>query len=76
MKSGVITHDKDSRSDKSERPVWHVEATFVWKRPSEIWKKNGEGKSEHLILFYPFVLEVQKREEDVGGGGDVLDERE
>lgn len=65
MRSGVITHhDKDSRSDKSEQLVWHGEATFVWQRPSEIWKKHEEGTSEHLILFYPFVSEVQKR----GGG--------
>lgn len=69
MRSGVITHhDKDSRSDKSEQLVWHGEATFIWQRPSEIWKKHEEGTSEHLILFYPFVSEVQKRGEDVEEG--------
>lgn len=52
MKSGVVTlHNKDSCSDKIEQYVWPVIATFVWQRPSEIWKKNEEGTSGFILSF-------------------------
>lgn len=54
--------------------VWHVQATFVWQRPSEIQggKKKERGTSEHLILFYPFVYKVQGGGRLVGGGGGAV----
>lgn len=57
MKSVDITrHNKDFRSDKIEpwQLVWHVGATFVWQRPSEIWKKKWGGHiwtSDFILSF-------------------------
>lgn len=79
MKFGVITqHNKDSCSDKIEprQLVWHIEATFSWQRPSEIWK---EKRRAYLNIWFYFILLSKGFRiggEKRGGGRLLLDERE
>lgn len=76
MKSGVITqHNRDSCSDKIEQLLWHVKATFVWQRPSEIWKKKKRMRRAHLNIWFYFLLLSWGIQNEGGGGCYWMTER-